>query len=628
MSSLLNVGARALLANQIGLSTTGHNIANAGTPGYSRQTAVQGQVAGQYTGSGYIGKGVEILGIERAHNEFLTRQAAAAQSVQAMDVTRATRLLALEEIFKGGKTGLGAAVSDLLNAFSDVASTPNDLSARSVVLARADEMAARMRDAQTRLDDLQKGVNSQLGDSVRTINSLAGRLASLNEQIARAQGGGQSPNDLLDQRDQLLRELNRQVQTTSVAADDGSLSIFVGSQALVLGNKAAQVAITTDDANQSKLQLVRSGLATTIDETTLGGGTVAGLLRFQNSDLAQTRDGLGRMALTLATEINAQHRLGLDLDGKAGGDVFKPIAIPDAMASAGNAGNAVIGATVANASALAASSYQIKFGAGGSIEVQRLSDGKTTSFTGPMPIEIDGLRLSLQAGSAAEGDSLVLKPYAGAAGELRTVLRSPRELAVGSPVQARPGAGNAGSVAVARMSATSADANLNAPVTLTFNGAGGFDVAGTGTGDPTGVPYVAGQPISYNGWTIVLNGTPKPGDTITIQPASVAYGNSNAGNAQALLALRDKAVFDGAPMTDGYAALMAQVGVRSQSAQYAAEISTSIAGTLETERTSESGVNLDEEAAKLLQYQQAYQASSKMIQIAQSIFDSLLKNMN
>ncbi len=628
MSSLLNVGARALLANQIGLSTTGHNIANAGTPGYSRQTAVQGQVAGQYTGSGYIGKGVEILGIERAHNEFLTRQAAAAQSVQAMDVTRATRLLALEEIFKGGKTGLGAAVSDLLNAFSDVASTPNDLSARSVVLARADEMAARMRDAQARLDDLQKGVNSQLGDSVRTINSLAGRLASLNEQIARAQGGGQSPNDLLDQRDQLLRELNRQVQTTSVAADDGSLSIFVGSQALVLGNKAAQVAITTDDANQSKLQLVRSGLATTIDETTLGGGTVAGLLRFQNSDLAQTRDGLGRMALTLATEINAQHRLGLDLDGKAGGDVFKPIAIPDAMASAGNAGNAVIGATVANASALAASSYQIKFGAGGSIEVQRLSDGKTTSFTGPMPIEIDGLRLSLQGGSAAEGDSFVLKPYAGAAGELRTVLRSPRELAVGSPVQARPGAGNAGSVAVARMSATSADANLNTPVTLTFNGAGGFEVAGTGTGNPTGVPYVAGQPISYNGWTIVLNGTPKPGDTITIQPASVAYGNSNAGNAQALLALRDKAVFDGAPMTDGYAALMAQVGVRSQSAQYAAEISTSIAGTLETERTSESGVNLDEEAAKLLQYQQAYQASSKMIQIAQSIFDSLLKNMN
>lgn len=626
--SLLNVGARALLANQVALSTTGHNIANASTVGYSRQTAVMGQVAGQYTGSGYIGKGVEVTTIERAHNEFLTRQAAAAQSVQAMDETRAARLSSLEDIFKGGKTGLGAAVSDLLNAFSDIASTPTDVTARNVVITRADEMAARMRDAQTRLDDLQKGVNSQLGDAVRSINGLAARLATLNEQIARASGGGQSPNDLLDQRDQLLRELNQQVQTTTVQADDGSLSVFVGSQALVLGNKAAQVAMSTDDANQSKLTLMRSGLSTTIDEATLGGGAVAGLLRFQNSDLAEARDGLGRMALTLTTEINAQHRLGVDLDGNPGGDFFKPIAIPDAMGAASNTGNAVIGATVSNTSALSASSYQLKFGAGGSIEVQRLSDGKTTSFTGPMPIEIDGLKLDLKSGSAAEGDSFVLKPYASAAGDMATVLRSARGLAAGSPVEARVGTGNTGGMAVGSLAATSANANLSQPVTLTFNGAGGFDVSGNGTGNPTSVPYVAGQPISYNGWTIVLSGTPKAGDTITVQAATTAYGGSNAGNAQALLALRDKTVFDGAPMTDGYAALMAQVGVRSQSAQYAAEISSSIATSLETDRTSQAGVNLDEEAAKLLQYQQAYQASSKMIQIAQSIFDSLLQNMN
>jgi len=626
--SLLNVGARALLANQVALSTTGHNIANASTVGYSRQTAVMGQVAGQYTGSGYIGKGVEVTTIERAHNEFLTRQAAAAQSVQAMDETRAARLSSLEDIFKGGKTGLGAAVSDLLNAFSDIASAPTDVTARNVVITRADEMAARMRDAQTRLDDLQKGVNSQLGDAVRSINGLAGRLATLNEQIARASGGGQSPNDLLDQRDQLLRELNQQVQTTTVQADDGSLSVFVGSQALVLGNKAAQVAMSTDDANQSKLTLMRNGLATTIDEATLGGGAVAGLLRFQNSDLAEARDGLGRMALTLATEINAQHRLGVDLDGNPGGDFFKPIAIPDAMGAASNTGNAVIGATVSNTSALSASSYQLKFGAGGSIEVQRLSDGKTTSFTGPMPIEVDGIKLDLKAGSAAAGDSFVLKPYASAAGDMATVLHSARGLAAGSPVEARVGTGNTGGMSVGSLAATSANANLNQPVTLTFNGAGGFDVAGNGTGSPTSVPYVAGQPISYNGWTLVLSGTPKAGDTITVQAATTAYGGSNAGNAQALLALRDKTVFDGAAMTDGYAALMAQVGVRSQSAQYAAEISSSIATSLETDRTSQAGVNLDEEAAKLLQYQQAYQASSKMIQIAQSIFDSLLQNMN
>ncbi|MET0208335.1 MAG: flagellar hook-associated protein FlgK [Burkholderiaceae bacterium] len=626
MSSLLNVGTRALLANQTALSTTGHNIANASTVGYSRQTAVMSTVAGQYMGNGYIGKGVEVSSIERAHNEFLTRQASLAQSVSSMDSTRADRLSSLEDIFKGGTSGLGAAVNDMLNAFSDVASTPTDVTARNVVITRADEMAARFNNAQTRINDLQSGVTEQLGDAVKTINSLAQQIAGLNAQIIRAPGGSDSPNDLLDQRDQAMRLLNEQVQATSVLADDGSLSVFVGGQALVLNASAAPVSVVAGEGGTSKVAITRGALTSTIDENTIGGGAVAGLLRFQNSDLAAARDGLGRMALTLATEINAQHKLGVDLDGNAGGNFFQPITIPDALPAATNTGNATIGATVSDASALVASSYQVMVGTGGNVQVKRLSDGALTSYTG-MPIQIDGLTLNLNAGAAAAGDSFTLKPYADAAGKLATALTSPRELAAASPVQARAGSTNTGSVKVASLAATSANANLNASVTLTFTAAGTFDVAGTGTGNPTGVAYTSGQAIEYNGWTLKLNGNPKPGDTITIEAGSAGYSALNAGNAGALLALRDKTVFDGAAMSDGYAALMAQVGVRSQSAQYAAGISSSIATTLETERTSVSGVNLDEEAAKLLQYQQAYQASAKMIQIAQNIFDSLLQNM-
>ncbi|MBU1361695.1 MAG: flagellar hook-associated protein FlgK [Gammaproteobacteria bacterium] len=628
MSSLLNVGARALLANQIALSTTGHNIANASTVGYSRQTAVMQQVPGQFTGSGYIGKGVEVSTIERAHSDFLTRQAAVAQSVQAMDVTRADRMASLEDIFQGGTSGLGAAVSDMLNAFSDVASVPNDVTARSVAISRGSELAARFRNAQSQINDLQQDLNSRLGDSVSSINSLASRLAALNEQVARAQGSGQSPNDLLDQRDQLMRDLSQQVQATTVPADDGTLSIFIGSQALVLGNSAAPVTLTRGDDGTSKLSLTRGALTSTIDESTLGGGTVAGLLRFQNTDLAEARDGLGRLALTISTEVNAQHRLGVTLDGQPGGDFFKPVAIPDAGPAQGNTGNAVVGATVSDTSKLVASSYQIKFTGGTGVEVTRLSDGKSSAFAGPMPIQIDGLTIDLSSGAAATGDSFVLKPYATAAGSMATALTSPRELAAASPVEARVGSGNTGSVLVGAIAASSANPNLSATVTLTFTAAGTFDVSGTGTGNPTGVAYAAGEPISYNGWSMTLSGTPKPGDTITIQAATPGYSALNAGNAGALLGLRDKAVFDGAPLTDGYAALMAQVGVRSQSAQYSEGISGSIATSLETQRTSVSGVNLDEEAAKLLQYQQAYQASAKMIQIAQNIFDSLLQGIN
>ncbi len=628
MSSLLNVGARALLANQIALSTTGHNIANASTAGYSRQSAVMSQVEGQYTGGGYIGKGVQVTTIERAHSEFLTRQASVAGSVSAMDSTRATQLASLEDIFQGGTSGLGAAVSDMLNAFTDVASTPGDITARNVVLTRADEMAARFRNAETQLNDLQTGVNANLADSVITVNSLATRIAALNEEISRSVGTGQSPNDLLDQREQMMRELSQHVQTSTVEADDGTLGVFVGSQALVLGNSTAKVSIGSGGDGTSKLTITRGALTSEIDESTLAGGSVAGLLRFQNADIASARNGLGRMALAISNEVNAQNRLGLDLDGKPGANIFKPIALAAGLPDAGNTGNARLGATVSDSTALIASSYQVEFGPNGSVAVTRVSDGKISNFAGPMPVSIDGLTLDVDGGTAAApGDSFVLKPYSAAAGAMLMAMGSPREIAAASPVEARPGVANTGTIAVGGLAATSTDANLGAPVTLTFNAGGTFDVLGTGTGNPTGVDFVAGQTVSFNGWSLTLTGTPKAGDTLTVQAATPGYTGLNAGNATALLNLRDKAVFEGASMVDGFAGLMTEVGVRSQSAQYAANVSGAIANSLETERTSISGVNLDEEAAKLLQYQQAYQASSKMIQIAQNLFDSLLQNM-
>ncbi len=626
--SLLNVGARALLANQIALQTTGNNIANANTVGYSRQTAVMSQVPGQYTGSGYIGKGVEVSTIERAHSDFLTTQAAQAASVSSMDSTRANQLSSLEDIFTGGASGLGASVTDMLNSLSDVASTPTDITARNVVLTRADEMAARFRDAQSRLDDLQQGVKSQLGNAVTTIKSLATRVAALNQQIARSQGSGQAPNDLLDQRDQAMRDLNHQVQTTTVAADDGTMSVFIGSQPLVLGSSAAPLSLTTGADGTQALTLTRANASSTIQGETLGGGAVAGLLRFQNTDLAEARNLLGRMATTITSAVNAQHKLGVDLDGNAGGNFFQPIAVPDAVPATANTGNATVGATVTDPSALAASSYQLNFGAGGSLQVTRLSDGKISNFTGPLPVQVDGLTIAVGTGTANAGDSFTLKPYAAAAGQVATAITSPRALAAASPIEARAGTTNTGNVTVSALAPAKADANMTGTVTLTFNAAGTFDVAGTGTGNPTGVAYTAGQPISFNGWNLTLKGTPKPGDTITVQAATPGYSNLNAGNATAMLGLRDATVFDGAPLSDGYASLMATVGVRSQSAQYAAGISNSIATNLETSRTSVAGVNLDEEAANLLKYQQAYQASAKMIQIAQSIFDTLLQGMH
>ncbi|HQY77669.1 MAG TPA: flagellar hook-associated protein FlgK, partial [Rhodoferax sp.] len=276
--SLLNVGARALLANQVALQTAGHNIANVSTPGYSRQNVVLETVQGQFTGGGYIGKGVNVATILRNHSELLTRQAASAGAVSSADTARAIRLNELQDVFSGGATGLGAAINDMVNAFSDVVTAPTDLAARSLVLTRIDETAGRMRAASARLDEIQSTVRYELTGAVQEINKLAKGIAAVNEQIARAQGNGQSPNDLLDQRDTLIRNLNNYVQTSQIVADDGTVGVFVaGSQPLVLGNVATPLSIgdSSEFAGSGKVKLFfnNPGVAPIeLNEDMLGGG--------------------------------------------------------------------------------------------------------------------------------------------------------------------------------------------------------------------------------------------------------------------------------------------------------------------------------------------------------------------
>jgi flagellar hook-associated protein 1 FlgK len=625
-------------------------------------------VQGQYTGSGYIGKGVEVVTIKRELDAFLTTQSALAGATSAADAARAGKLQQLQEIFPGGANGLGAAVSDMLNAFSDVASAPTDLTARAVVLARVDETASRMRTTSLQLDDFQRGLTQELSQKIDRINDLATSIAKVNELIARAQGGGQPPNDLLDRREQLVRDLNQYVQTTSITADDGTTGIFLaGSQALVLGNQASSVSLTADEfgVRDQKLTLTRNGQSTTLDENMLGGGDVSGLLRFQNNDLAEGRNLLGRFTLAVTTSMNEQHALGLDLDGKAGGNLFSAIDIStNVRANVSNSGANSFTLTVSDRTQLVASDYEVSFATATSGTVTRRSDGVKTAFTyDPAPAlptapgtfsffnstsglndlpTLDGLSLnSLRGSNHISGNSFLASPFSTSASTIKSEFSAARGLAIASPVAGRMGSANTGSLQLSALTARdNIPALTNVPLTITFTNASTYtrsdDVVNT-------YAYVSGTPIEANfpnnypatpytyssldNWSLTLQGTPAIGDTFTVQAQPAAYRNTNVGNASAMMDLRDIDMFDGAKLTDGYAALIAQVGIRTQSANYAAEVSGAIAANLETDRTGVAGVNLDEEAAKLLQYQQAYQASAKMIQIAQSIFDTLIQTL-
>jgi flagellar hook-associated protein 1 FlgK len=549
MSGILDIGTRALKANQLALQTAGNNIANVNTPNYSRQSLVIKNVAGQFSGTGYYGKGVEVITVQRNHSEFLTRQAAQSSSISASDTKRLEQLMQLEDIFQGGPTGIGASVSNMLNSFSDVASAPTDLAARSVALSLADEMAARFRSASSRLNDLHNGVAVQLKDEVAVVNSLTGRIAAANETIARALGTGQSPNDLLDQRDQLIAELNLHIQTTSVAADDGSVTIFAASsQPLVMGTVARALSLAKDafsDPSKTKLVMQNGTDTVPLEESTLGGGQIAGLLRFQNTDLVDAANLLGRMALSISTVMNDQHKLGKDLSGAAGTDLFASSPIPVAAKASNNIGTAALTVSIqtgpAGAPKLVASNYEINFTSGSTGTLTRVSDGQVTSFTSvTSPITIDGLSIAVGTGTAP-GDRFLITPYTATAKDLKIIQSSPAKLAMAS--------------------------------------------------------------------------------------SAAIYIETNSGNAQAMMGLRDLALFGGAATSDGFASAMADIGVRVQSATYTAAVSKSIATNIETDRTSVSGVNLDEEAAKLLQFQQSYQACAKMLQISQSIFDTLIQTI-
>ena len=650
--SILNIGTRALQANQVALQTAGNNIANVNTPGYSRQSVILETVQGQFSGGGYIGKGVGIQTIQRNFSEFLTRQSAMAGATQSADTTRADKLKQLEGLFPGGASGLGASINDMLNAFSDVASAPTDLTARTVVLTRADETAARMRATSQQLDDLQQGVTQELTQKIEAINSLAKSIAGVNGEIARVNGNGQPPNDLLDRRDQLVRDLNQYIQTSSIPATDGTVGVFIGgSQALVLGTSVSPLSLSKEfgGAQNNKLAITRNGATTLLDENTLGGGEVSGLLRFQNTDLVEGRNLLGRLTMAISTEINTQHALGLDLDGNVGGNIFRPatfgggnVLTPVAPAAV-NTGATSLALAISDPTKFAASDYEVSFSNATQGSITRRSDGVVTAFDfgATNPVTVDGISITKGAGAAAAGDRFLLKPFSTSASNISREFSTPRALAVSSPVAGSMGTGNTGSLQLVSLAARSNPPSLT-PVVLTFTGANSYTRSDElPVSNTTSFAFTPGVPIEgtipatspLSQWSVTLQGSPKAGDTFTVNNSKVlaAAGKLdlklNAGNASAMMGLRDMAVFDGAALSDGYAGLIAQIGIRGQSANYAAQVSTSIASNLEKSRAGVAGVNLDEEAAKLLQYQQAYQASAKMIQIAQNIFDTLIQGM-
>lgn len=644
-NTLLSISARAMQANQAALQTVGHNIANANVPGYSRQRVELSTATPQWEGGAYFGRGVDVQTVTRSYDAFLTRQATLTRSQAAHDSTRSQQLARLESIFRGGEEGLGASVGDFLNAMVDLANRPQDLSARQVVLGRAGDLATRFASAGAEFDAMQAGVTEELEASVKQVNALAMRLAEVNGRVAAQRGQGQEPNDLLDQRDQLVAELSEFLQVTTIPADDGSVGVFIaGGQRLVLGTQAVPLTITPDpfDRTRMALSIQEQGGPRKLDENLLASGSIGGLLRFQNQDLVSGRNLVGQLAAAVAGSVNDQQALGLDLGQPPGrGAALFAYGAPQALAAQTNArdgaGNFVaqVSLSIDDPRQLMASEYSLDHDGTG-WQLKRLSDGLTRSVnSGDV---VDGLRIDLGTPPPAVTDRFLLQPLTRVANGMRRALDDPRGIAAASLVSAQAAAANTGTGSVQSLRVVNASVNPQLTATVSFTSDSGaytwelrdaatnaVTASGTGT-------WSAGTPIELNGFELALNGAPRTGDTFSV--AATTQPAADNGNALALADLRESrlvgAIADGtggylrgATFTDAWAGALAEVGVRVQGASAAAEISQGMAASARESLTRATGVNLDEEAAKLMQFQQSYQAAAKSLQVAQSLFDAL-----
>lgn len=629
-TSILSIGQSALAAAQAGLNTTGHNIANASTPGFSRQVVIQGAAQPQNFGFGFMGQGTQVSTIQRVYNEYLGMQSQSAQASKSGLDSYYTQIQQINNMLADPTAGLSPSLQDFFTGIQTMASNPSNVPARQAALSSADTLVGRFQSMAGQLNEMNQGVNTQIKSSVSNINSYAQQIAQLNDSIGKLQGAsGQPPNDLFDQRDQLVLDLNKEIKATVVKQGDGSYNVFIGNgQPLVVGTTASRlvsVASATDPAKTVVAYQPGNGSIIPVSDSSLVGGQLGGLVAFRSKTLEPALNALGRVAIGLASTVNAQHSLGQDLNGNLGGALFT-LASPEVKANTGNAGSATVTASISDAGALTTSDYRLQYD-GSNYTLTRLSDNTATTFAPTaLPQTVDGVTLNVSTAPAA-GDSFLIRPTVNGASGIGVAINDPALLAAAAPIRATATSGNTGTGTIGAGSVNTPpppNANLQQTVTITFTSPTTYNVTGTGTGNPTGLTYTPGATISYNGWSTTLSGTPAAGDSFAV--ASNTGGVGDSRNALLLAGLQTtNTLGNGTASYQGaYAQFVSQIGNKTREL----EVTSSAAGNLLSQTTlaaqNESGVNLDEEAANLLRYQQAYQAAGKVMQIASQLFDVLL----
>jgi len=627
MADLLNTSISGLLAFQRALDTTSHNISNANTPGYSRQITEFQTRQAQQAGNGWVGNGVDVTTIKRAYDDFLAGQARGSSSSYQQFNTFSTQAGRINNLFGDTASGMTASLQKFVNAVQAVADTPTSIPARQTLLSEGTNLVARLKSYDASLRSFSDQVNAQLSTDADSITSLASGIAKLNGEISNGFArNGQPPNDLLDQRDKLVDELATHVNVNVVKQGDNTVNVFIGNgQPLVVGQTSAKLVATPDPFDATRKMLSLQTPSGSVDITkSLTGGTLGGQLDFRTQMLDPARNALGRISVALTEVMNNQHHDGMDLNGNLGGDFFTTGAVL-VQSHASNGGTAGVAVTrvPGGSGSLTTSDYQLVSTASG-WTLQRTDNGATVPMTGAgtaaSPFVADGISIVI-SGTANTGDRFLIKPTTEAVSGMQLAITDPDEVAVAAPIRAGVTAGNTGNATISAGEVLNAsNAQLRSPVTILLSSATQYTV----TGDPTVRTYTPGANIDVNGWRVQINGTPAAGDSFSV--ADNTSGSGDNRNALKLAAVLNQPVLSGGTTSLNAAVgqFVGGIGVQTNQAQVNTAAQKVVFDESSGALQSYSGVNLDEEAAKLVQYQQAYLAASQMIRVADTLFQSIL----
>ena len=680
--SLLNIGMSGLNAGHNSLVTTGNNIANVDTAGYSRQQTVQGTKGSIQYGNVFIGTGTTLADVRRVYNSYLDSQLRTATSLDSEAASYNAQATPLDATLSDTNTGLTGVLQKFFTSMQGVSTSATDDTSRQSVLTGAQALSARFNSIAKQLNDQNTNLNGSLGDMADQVNKLSTKIATLNQKISEISTGTNQPNDLLDSRNEAVRQLSELVGT-QVVERGNSYDVYIGSgQPLVVGNttNTLQTVPGKDDPSRMALQLNRG--SSTIDVTSVvSGGEIGGLLTYRKEVLDPSLNELGRVALVVADQINRQQAQGIDKNGDFGAAIFSNInsaalISQRSIAAAGNsAGSGNLDVTIKDTGKLTTSDYQVTFTSATNYTVKR-SDGTDmgafSTTTTPAPV-IDGFSLNLNGGALSAGDSFKVTPTRGAAAGIQTVLTDPKKIAAAAPLTGVTSANNTGTYTQPTLTSTldiynpAAQAEMqtalkySTPVKLVFGAASGgsqtynmVDAKGNSIGAGTIVPGqsntlnlkvgmvdASGAPVMDTSVTpavqktftvqTTVGATPASGESFTINLTGAA--SSDNRNAQALVGLQTKQTVDtgtaskGISLTDAYNKLVTNVGAKAAQGKSDSEATTAILANAKGARDSNSGVDLDEETGNLVKYQQYYTASSQIIKAAQEIFTTLINSL-